>query len=425
MEPIHSPGRRRRWPRVLFLVVLPLLSLGVVAAAVIRGPATDDDAAPAGPPPALHNGQSFIQDNLWSTATEQYAVWVAPDRVPYVGKRARPDGEWQAVSLAAVMGNPLAAPVAEDLHNVFAVAVDSLGYVHVAGNMHDHPLRYVRSQRPGDITAWAPAQVAGPATRVAYPSFVALPDGTLQFWRREGMSGDGAVVMDALAPGEEQWRSLGVILDGRPSAESPYLHHVAVDPGSGTIHLMFEWRGTGEASTNHDVGYARSRDGGGTWETSDGRRIPSPITHDNAEIVLDTAATGSGLVNGGGLTVDDEGRPHGIVVVEAPGTPRRLVHLWHDGDEWQESELDGATVLGRPAIAGLRDGSVWLLGVADGRLRAVDVSEGDRGRDVTLAHVPPGWEPTFDSQALALDGTVETLVPVGADPRVVVALGAG
>lgn len=367
----------------------------------------------------LRNGRVIIQDNLWSTATHQYAVWVGSDGTPYAGRRRREGSEWEIVNLAKLPGNPLAAPTEDDEHNVYAIGVDRGGRVHVAGNMHNDPLRYVTSAGRG-LDGWGSGPVPARGSAVTYPAFVGSPDGTLFFWRREGRAGEGAIVVDVLDPGSTEWRSLGTLLDGRPSGEGPYLHHIAVDPRSGTIHLLFEWRAGPTVDTNNDVGYARSADGGRTWETSDGTPLELPITHDTAERVIDTPPTGSGLIHRGGLTVDEEGLPHGVVTFDRGGSGLTFEHIWLDRGGWQREELEDLGFDGRPQIVAARDGRVWLLGVSDGTVEAVDVST-DRERLETreLARVPSGWEVNYDSQALARFGRVEMLIPHGDQPRVV------
>ncbi|HEV8177809.1 MAG TPA: hypothetical protein VGP44_08995, partial [Gemmatimonadales bacterium] len=47
----------------------------------------------------LRNGQVFIQDNLWSTAAYQYAVWVGTNETPYAGRRRRGSRDWKIVNL--------------------------------------------------------------------------------------------------------------------------------------------------------------------------------------------------------------------------------------------------------------------------------------------------------------------------------------
>jgi BNR repeat-containing family member len=400
-------------------------ALVLAAAAVVLlwriGPELTQASTSADIPRAdLRNGRVFIQDNLWTADDAQYAVWTAPDGTPYAGKRRREERRWQIVNLARIPGNPLAAPTHDDLHNAYVIALDSLGYVHVAGNMHNDPLRYIRSSRPRDLTSWEVGSVEGPTTIVTYPTFVELPDGTLLFWHRQGISGDGFLLLDRLPPGERRWQHLGVFADGRPTQESAYVNDVAVDPESGAIHVLFSWRLAGEALTTNDLGYTRSRDGGRSWETSDGRRLTLPMTHPTSEAVIDTSDTGSGLVNHGGLTLDARGRPHGAAMFERPGGHRSFQHVWLDGTRWRSETLDGV-IDGRPAIAATREGKVWLLGAQDGQLVGVDVTPGSDRERRELAPAPSGWEVAYDTQALMRHGDVEILVPDGRKPRVVTA----
>jgi hypothetical protein len=401
-----------RWSRPIGVA----LSLALVAALVAIGLRSEGPEPPDADP---HNGLVYIQDNLWSTASHQYAVWVGTDGTPYAGSRDRGSGRWQSTNLARIPGNPLAAPTADDLHNVYAIAVDAKGGVHIAGNMHDSPLRYVRST-PGSLDSWAKRPAPAATGSITYPAFTALPDGTLLFWRRDGRAGEGEVLLDALEPGSRAWRQLGVVLDGAPSEESPYLHHIAIDSRSGVIHLLFEWRGGAGAESNNDVGYARSADAGRTWETSDGAPLELPITHAAAETVIDTPPNGSGLLNQGGLTVDASGRPHGVVTFEQPDDSQLFEHVWLDEGEWQREQLTDIDLEGRPQLAGTPDGRVWLLGVRGDVVEAIDVTpDAEHAPDRELAQVPLGWEVNYDSQALARFGTVEMLIPEGDRPHVV------
>jgi hypothetical protein len=368
----------------------------------------------------LRNGQVFIQDNLWSTPHRQYAVWVGDDGVPYTAMRVRGTERWKIVDLASLRDNPLAAPTVDDTHNVYAIATDAEGHVQVAGNMHLSPFRYLRAS--ADLNRWAtrPAPAAGQS--VTYPAFTALPDRTLLFWRREGRAGEGAVTLDALYPRTSAWRQLGAIIDGSPTGESPYLNHIAVDPRTGVINLMFTWRSGATVESTNDVGFARSADGGRTWQTADSTPLRLPITHTSASTILDTQPSGSGLVNNGGLTVDPEGRPHGMVAFDSPDGERSWTELWFDGGSWQTKSFSDLDVDGRPQLAGTPDGRIWLLGARGADLDAIDVTpDRDPAPTQNLARVPVGWEASYDSQALALFGTVELLVPDGNRPHVVVA----
>lgn len=403
-----------RWSRPLGLIVssvvlLLLLALGLTGTRVIG------QVDP-------RNGQAFIQDNLWSARSYQYAVWVAPNGTPFAGRRRRGARRWEVFDLSKLPGNPLGAPTARDDHNVYAIATDAEGGTHIAGNMHGNPLRYVRSGR-GGFGTWTDHPAPGVEGSLTYPAFTALPDGTLLFFTRVGSAGRGAVLLDALAPGASRWRSLGTVLDGAPSRESPYLNHIAVDPRSGTIHLLFEWRSGDDPSTTNDVGYARSVDGGRTWQRSDGTPLRLPVTHAGAERVIDTRPTGSGLLNNGGLTVDSHGRPHGVVVFGLPRGREEFEHVWLQGGAWRHEVLTDVDLGGRPQLVGTPDGRVWLLGSQDSAIEAIDITPGRRHAPSRTVYrgVPAGWEVSYDSEALARYGAVEMLIPLGDRPHVVTA----
>lgn len=366
------------------------------------------------------NGRAFVQDNLWTTGDEQYAVWVDEQGRPIAGKRALGDDAWTTFDLSTVTGNPLAAPTASDNHNVYAIAVDADGYVHVAGNMHADPLRYVRSLRPGDVTSWtAPGMVGADESSVTYPTFARRADGTLLFFYRQGGSGQGDVLVNALDPGSGRWRRQAELIDGDSSRENAYLQHVAVDRRTGVIHVMFVWRGTPEATTNNDLSYARSDDGGITWTTAAGEPLALPLTHATAEVALDTPVQGSGLSNSGGLEVDADGHPHAAVLLHEPGAPNSVVHVWHDGTAWRrETVLTRIAGRLRPAVVTTSAGDVLVLH-ADGRRAGqstvwlLDVTPGrERVAPVPLFEVASArWEPVFDTQGLYRDDALHVLTP--------------
>jgi hypothetical protein len=413
---------RPSWPRPVCFVVV------AVVYATACAPAPRRRAAPAVGPPSLHdtpaaatadvrhlrNARAYIQDNLWTHGDDQYGVWVDDRGNALVGKRRRsdgprPDGRWSTFALSAIPGDPLALPTAADGHNVYAIAVDAAGFVHVAGNMHNDRLRYVRSTRPRDIRSWKQGRMIGTdESSVSYPAFVRRRDGGLLFFYREGSSGDGDVYANTYEDG--RWRRLTKVIDGRATAESAYLSHVAVDRND-TIHLLFTWRGTSDAATSNDLSYARSRDGGRNWERSDGTGATSTITHANAEIVLDTPDEDSGLSSGGGLEVDDHGRPHGAVLLGS-GAARTIRHVWFDGS-WHDEDVEIPGVDAVRATVLTSGTAAFILVPTRDDIRLVDVTPGREPRDpLLLATVSvPGWETAIDTQALYDDRRLSALVP--------------
>lgn len=54
----------------------------------------------------------------------------------------------------------------------------------------------------------------------------------------------------------------------------------------GTIHVSWVWRETPDVSSNHDMCYACSKDGGITWQKSTGEKYTLPITAATAEYAV-------------------------------------------------------------------------------------------------------------------------------------------
>ncbi|MGO8055575.1 BNR-4 repeat-containing protein, partial [Rhizobium leguminosarum] len=59
----------------------------------------------------------------------------------------------------------------------------------------------------------------------------------------------------------------------------------------------------------HDICYARSKDGGKTWEKSSGEKYQSPITAANAEYALRIPQK-SELINQTSMFADAQGNPY-------------------------------------------------------------------------------------------------------------------
>lgn len=364
------------------------------------------------------NGGSFIQDNVTNFNDNQYVVYVDTDKKPYIAKRELPNGEWELFDLSTIVGNPLKSPIVYDNHNVLVVAVDSDGYIHVSGNQHNVPIQYIRSVSPGDITSWEIPAMTGNETSVTYPQFVKLKDGTLLFFYRNGVSGNGDTRLNVYNTATKTWAERQAnFINATLSEESAYINHVAVDKDN-VIHVMWTWRGTGNASTNNDISYAKSSDAGVTWEKADGTTYALPITHDTAEIILDTAPTGSGIINQCGLEVDDKGRPHGAFFLYDLNGNTQIIHVWHDHSLWHVDYVTNFSyryetntsivdyTISRPSVFTTKDGRVYIMykhrAEHRGSVRCIDVTPGvEYYDDFPIMNLDlHDWEPTFDTQAL-------------------------
>jgi hypothetical protein len=218
-----------------------------------------------------------------------------------VASRARRGGEWTRTRLPIHTG--------WDSHNGIALAVDAGGRLHLVGNLHNDPLIYFRTARPGDIASFVrvPAMVAEADERsMTYPVFLRDARGRLILKYRDGGSGRGREIYNVLE-GAAWRRLLGAPLVDGEGRRSAYFVGPTLGP-DGRFHLAWVWRDTPDAVTNHDLSYARSRDLV-HWERSDGTPLPLPIRFADAEIVDPVPVRGGMINNNSVIGFDAKGRP--------------------------------------------------------------------------------------------------------------------
>jgi hypothetical protein len=185
-----------------------------------------------------------------------------------------------------------------DSHNSLAVAIDGAGHVHVIGNLHNDPLLYFRSELAGDLRTMQPVRKLVDPTieqRMTYPEFLRRADGSLVLKYRDGGSGNGSEIYDVYSEQSRSWSRLldTPLLDGE-GARSGYPVGPVRGP-DGRFHLVWVWRDTPDASTNHHLSYAVSSDLR-HWQRSDGTPLALPIRLAAAEIV-DPVPAGGGMIN--------------------------------------------------------------------------------------------------------------------------------
>jgi hypothetical protein len=252
-------------------------------------------------------------DRVWSGHRVNFAVSRAADRifVAYydaerqltVASRTLADAQWTRRKLDVRTG--------WDSHNYIAMAVDSGGFLHLSGNMHNDPLVYFRSDLPGDIATLTRIPVLVDARveqRMTYPVFLFDRDRRLVLKYRDGGSGNGNEIYDVYDVAAKRWNHLltSPLVDGEGSRNAYFVGPV-LGP-DGYFHLAWVWRETPDAETNHDLSYARSRDLV-QWEKSDGSPYSLPIRLANAEIV-DAVPVEGGMINNNTVVgFDSDGRP--------------------------------------------------------------------------------------------------------------------
>jgi hypothetical protein len=184
-----------------------------------------------------------------------------------------------------------------DSHNYLRLALDREGHLHVAGNMHVNPLVYYRTRAPFDVgTLERLDRMTGDReTRCTYPLFFKTAAGELVFRYRDGSSGNGSDLYNLYDEKSHTWRRLldTPLLDGE-GERNAYATEPTLGP-DGLFHLVWMWRETPDASTNHTLCYARSRDLV-HWADSRGQPLALPITLATGD-VIDPAKVKEGLIN--------------------------------------------------------------------------------------------------------------------------------
>lgn len=281
------------------------------------------------------NTAVFRNNSLATDRDVQFIAFYDGDGYLVVGKRAVDSEEW-TLCRSKYKGN------VGDAHNVISLMVDGDGYVHVAFDHHNSRLRYCRGIAPHSVELGEEEQMTGDdEAKLTYPEFYRLADGGLLFVYRSGASGEGNLVMNRYDLKARRWSRLhNVLIDGQGKRNAYW--QLCVDK-AGTIHLSWVWRESWLVETNHDLCYARSRDGGLTWEKSTGEPYTLPINADNAEYAC-RIPQNSELINQTGMTADGEGHPYIATYWRAEGdTIPQYCMVWNDGGRWHTAQLSHRT----------------------------------------------------------------------------------
>jgi len=227
------------------------------------------------------------------------AYYDADRRITVIGRKLTDPG-WTRVQ-------PTGVPVPKrgrdsnvtgwDSHNTLRLALDRDGCLHLSGNLHVDPLVYYRTRTPFDVsTLERHDRMTGEREdRCTYPVFFKDAAGELLFRYRDGSSGNGSDLYNRYDTTTRTWRRLldQPLLDGE-GQRNAYSIQPILGP-DGLFHLVWMWRETPDASSNHTLCYARSRDLV-HWEDSRGRPLTLPITLATSDVV-DPAKEKDGLIN--------------------------------------------------------------------------------------------------------------------------------
>jgi hypothetical protein len=272
------------------------------------------------------NAVILRHNSLTTYRDTQYIAFYNGEQRLMLAKRKTGAGRWKFRS-TPYKGD------ANDAHKSISIIVDGDGYLHVSWDHHGNPLNYCKSISPGSLELTEKLPMTGlKENKVTYPEFYNLPDGNLLFLYRTGQSGNGDLMMNRYDTKTRKWEQVQDAFINGENHRNAYWQ-CAVDD-AGTIHLSWVWRESGDVSTNHDMCYARSKDGGKTWEKSTGEKYTLPITIANAEYAARIPQK-SELINTTSMTADKAGHPYIVTYWRAEGTTVPQYQLiYNDGSKW-------------------------------------------------------------------------------------------
>lgn len=355
------------------------------------------------------NTAVFRGSSVVSHGNTQYTSYYDPEGYVVLAKRdlSKGDSSPWTVSRTQYKGN------INDGHNVISIGVDGNGFLHASFDHHGNPLRYARAIAPGSLELGPLEPMTGNDEKdVTYPEFYSMPDGDLIFAYRSGASGRGNLVLNRYSSADKKWsRVHDVLIDGE-NARNAYWQ-MFVDP-NGVLHLSWVWRETWLVETNHDLCYARSSDGGKTWQRSDGTLYNLPITMATAEVAWEIPQN-SELINQTSMTADSKGHPYiATYWREQDSKVPQYRLVWNDGKEWNMS-----TVGNRHTPFSLSGGGTKMIPISrpriasDGKKAYFLFRDSERGSKVSIAYTPrlgkdewtvtdltdfsvDAWEPSLD-----------------------------
>jgi hypothetical protein len=239
----------------------------------------------------------------------QYVTYYNANRTMTVAKRTVGDIHWQITTLDSTIG--------WDSHNYVTLAIDKLGYIHISGNMHASPLVYFRSTTPNSIDNFESIETM--VTKhlekwVTYPKFFNDRNGDLIFQYRHGGSGNGITLWNHYNVGTQQWsrpsmlnQSFVALFDGQKEANA--YHNQPILGPDGFFYIVWMWRDTPFAATNHNLSIMKSPDLL-HWSSMDGEPITLPVVQSTPGVAIDPVGPGKGLINiGFGISFDSKNHP--------------------------------------------------------------------------------------------------------------------
>ena len=252
--------------------------------------------------------------SLLTHHNRQYIAYYNSARHMVVGQRNLNEAEFELYTMPATYretSGGTSTVLGWDSHNSVTLGIDQDGYLHLAGNMHVHPLTYFRSTKPDDISGMKQemTMVGTNESRCTYPNFMNTREGELLFHYRDGSSGNGNEIYNIYNRNTRQWQRLldTPLTDGQGLRNAYQTQPILM--ADNWYHVYWVWRDTPDCSTNHDLSYIKSPDLK-SWFNAFGDPVILPVTLDNKSVIVDPIPVKGGIINlAASLCFDDSGKP--------------------------------------------------------------------------------------------------------------------
>lgn len=318
------------------------------------------------------NGVAFICSGLKTVGNQQFLTYYgrhqtdssyAYNNTLWIARRTVGAKIWQ-VFRTSFTPNDIT-----DGHDVVAFGIDGAGYMHLSWGMHDANLHYARSVAP--VTGSQPivigpdlgnAGMTGTETSVTYPQFLTMPNGDLLFLYRIGASGGGNTCLNRWSVADQAWTNVNLeagtavpFIQGLwPSTNYNAYPNMPCLDANGDLYFVWTWRETPAYESNHDLNFAKSLDGGVTWQRFDGTPYDLPISRGEngdpntvAQIIVPIPQNSS-LINQAGMCLDASNNPV-VATWWAPGSStnnfrRQYIIAFPDANGvWQTRQISNRT----------------------------------------------------------------------------------
>ncbi len=286
-----------------------------------------------------------------------------------------------------------------DSHNSVQLGIDPMGYIHVSGNMHVHPLAYFRSTKPYDISTMKAfnKMLGKDEEQVTYPKFFYDKKGNLLFSYRSGTCGNGNILVNRYHPRKGEWERYldQPLFEGIEENDDRAAYHHWVKDSKGNFHFAWIWRWTPMVETSHHICYATTPNMK-KWKDASGQSVALPFRPNDPQVLVDATPSKGGMHNSRYkliLTPNDE-PIIGYVKYDEKGLTQLYLARFKNG-KWLSKKISDWNFRWKFITTGAFmsiGGQFNFVGISDDGLLAIDwqTEKGDEGSYIidieTLEH---------------------------------------